>query len=250
MLNKIVAIAALVASICQAKNLSDIRKCIRLISQYERVYSIPTDVLQSIALVETGTSYQKSRHRVPWPWSINRNGVGYHFATRREAKNFLHRCIRAGEQNIDVGCMQISLKHHRKAFPSLNAALEPKHNIKYAAMLLHKHYKRLKSWQAAITHYHSSNQNLGTAYYFRVKAAKREVADAKRLIMERANLPRLAQVTKKHQHAKIGFITRLINAAQRRKTLPIAKCPGILNRILLVPSTKKTTARRQTSNAN
>lgn len=168
--------------VCHAKNLSDVKNCIKVISHYERTYAIPKDLLQSIALVETGTQYRSSYNRVPWPWTVNRNGTSHYFENKSSAKKFLRRCIRRGETNLDVGCMQINLKHHPKAFPSLSSALDPRCNVKYAAVLLSQHYKKTHSWQEAVKRYHSSNKALGKKYYSKVQVARKEVSYAKSLV--------------------------------------------------------------------
>ena len=36
-----------------------------------------------------------------------------------------------GVRNIDVDCMQINLMHHKKAFPSIEAAFDPAINVAY-----------------------------------------------------------------------------------------------------------------------
>jgi hypothetical protein len=158
-----------------ARNLKDIQRCIRLMAFYEKKYSIPKGTLHSISLVETGTCYINPRYRVPWPWTLNIEGKGQHFDTAQEAKACLHKALRKGIKNIDVGCMQINLNAHPKAFSSSKEALEPESNIRYAAELLRKKYLQLGSWSKAVRYYHSSDSFKGFRYYCSVENAKKEV---------------------------------------------------------------------------
>ena len=52
--------------------------------------------------------------------------------------------------------MQISTKFHAKKFENLNQILDPETNVKYAAGLLKELYKVHKTWNEAISRYHSS----------------------------------------------------------------------------------------------
>ena len=45
---------------------------------------------------------------------------------------------RRGVRNIDVGCMQVNLRYHPKAFKSLGQAFDPRANAAYAAGFLRK----------------------------------------------------------------------------------------------------------------
>ena len=59
-------------------------------------------------------------------------------------------------KNIDVGCMQISLKYHGQNFENFNQILDPKNNIEYAAKYLKSLHSKHKTWNEAISRYHSS----------------------------------------------------------------------------------------------
>ena len=52
--------------------------------------------------------------------------------------------------------MQISLKYHGQNFESFNQLLDPVNNIEYAALYLRSLYSRHKTWNEAISRYHSS----------------------------------------------------------------------------------------------
>ena len=63
---------------------------------------------------------------VVWPWTINVEGKGFHFKTKRDAIRFVKDQMTAGKESIDVGCMQINLKYHPDAFTSLDQAFSPR----------------------------------------------------------------------------------------------------------------------------
>lgn len=139
-------------------------KCLKLFQKYEYKYKIPGDTLHSISLNETGKIHSKKKIRMVWPWTVNVEGKGYFFDSREEAVEFVRKQIIIGKENIDVGCMQINLKHHRRAFRSLEEAFDPRYNIDYAASFLKSKYNNLQDWHEAIAHYHSATKSLGEQY--------------------------------------------------------------------------------------
>ena len=52
--------------------------------------------------------------------------------------------------------MQISLKYHGQNFKNFNQILDPENNVKYAAKFLRSLYSKHKTWNEAISRYHSS----------------------------------------------------------------------------------------------
>ncbi len=73
-----------------------------------------------------------------------------------------------GVRNIDVGCMQINLHHHPRAFDSLEEAFDPAANIAYAGTFLRRLERETRSWSRAVAYYHSKTANVGAAYRQRV----------------------------------------------------------------------------------
>ncbi len=139
-------------------------KCVSLFTYYEKKYNLPTDTLHSIALKESGVTHKVHKNIIPWPWAINVAGKGFYFDSKNQAANFLLAQLREGKKNIDVGCMQINLKYHNTNFRTINQALEPCHNIEYAAKLLQEHFEKHGNWQKAIAYYHSGHLSQGGNY--------------------------------------------------------------------------------------
>ncbi len=140
------------------------KKCSLLFRNFEKVLKIPRNTLYSIALKESGKKHTKRDIVIVWPWTVNVAGQGHYFKTKDEAIKFVKKKILAGFENIDVGCMQINLKHHINAFDSLEQAFDPQHNIAYGAKFLRDKYQQFGSWHAAIANYHSAVYERGYKY--------------------------------------------------------------------------------------
>lgn len=140
--------------------------CEPLIRRYEAAHGIPHKLLSAISLVESGRKVNGTV--IPWPWSINANGKPYVFGTKSEAISMVRKLRQLGVTSIDVGCMQVNLKQHPKAFPNLEAAFDPATNIAYAAKFLKAKKINKGSWVTAVAHYHSSTVKLNLPYKSRV----------------------------------------------------------------------------------
>ena len=133
-------------------------------ARMEEKYYIKDHLLQTISSVETGNwNYEEGRF-VSWPWTINVNGKGYRFKTKEAAIAKVKQLQSEGVESIDVGCMQVNLKYHKKAFASLDDAFNPDKNMEYGAKFLSKLYKKQGSWQKAAMAYHSKVPARGLRY--------------------------------------------------------------------------------------
>lgn len=155
--------------------------CERYFSKYEKEYTLPARLLKAISTQESGRWNSKYQKKMPWPWTINAEGKGYYFATKRQAIAKVRKLQRQGVKSIDVGCMQINLRYHPEAFQSLNQAFDPATNIAYSAELLRKHYENKESWKKAVASYHSgagaSHSERGRDYAKKVLTVWREEID-------------------------------------------------------------------------
>lgn len=141
--------------------------CRTAADKMERVRSMPPALLQAITLVETGRRGPDGSH-TPWPWTVNAEGKGFYFASKREAVWAVRRLMADGVRSIDVGCMQINLRYHPRAFTSLEEAFDPMANMAYAASFLESLHARHGEWRAAAARYHSYNPALRERYAARV----------------------------------------------------------------------------------
>lgn len=142
--------------------------CTRYLPRHEREYGIPVHLLAAIASTESGRFHKGLGLTLPWPWTINVEGKGYFFDSKQEAIEAVQKFQKAGYQSIDVGCMQVNLKHHPDAFSSLNEAFDPRYNVAYAAHFLRANYDDLGNWRSAAAAYHSRTPEYGNSYVYNV----------------------------------------------------------------------------------
>ena len=133
----------------------------------EKKYGIPPQLLSAIALTETGTRRTDITGRpvfMAWPWTINVEGRGYFFPDKAAAVARVRQLLAKGQRSIDVGCMQVNLKHHPHAFTSPERAFDPLSNVRYAAAFVSDLSDRTGSWSEAVGIYHSANPDRGDPY--------------------------------------------------------------------------------------
>lgn len=143
-------------------------QCTNYFSLYESKFKIPKHLLRAISIQESGRKLGGSDEILPWPWTINVHGEGYYFTSETEAIQKVRDLQAKGISSIDVGCMQVNLKHHPKAFRDISQAFEPQYNVAYAAKLLKSHYDRLGTWENAVASYHNAEERIGWVYLRKV----------------------------------------------------------------------------------
>ena len=150
--------------------LKESRKCSSVFSYFEKKYGLPANSLHAISLHETAKKHSRHNIVLVWPWTVmnNKEGKSYHFRTQNEAIRYVRMQFMLGNNNVDVGCMQINLKHHPEAFSSLNQAFSPRSNIAYGAYFLSENRKKLGSMERAIGRYHSATERLAAKYSYNV----------------------------------------------------------------------------------
>jgi hypothetical protein len=150
-----------------ATTIDEAGACLGLIKSAEKSQAIPEGLLKAIGFAESGRVTADGR-RVPWPWTVNAEGQGYYFETKKDAIAFVEELQARGVRVIDVGCMQVNLYYHPKAFASLDAAFEPATNVAYAARFLNELKAETDDWGVATQYYHSRTPHLGQRYAGRV----------------------------------------------------------------------------------
>ncbi|WP_270939315.1 lytic transglycosylase domain-containing protein, partial [Falsiroseomonas oryzae] len=147
------------------------RLCRAAIQAAERAAGIPAQLLMAIGRVESGRRDPETGTFHPWPWTINAEGRGQFFPTKAAAIAEVQALQARGVRSIDVGCMQVNLRHHPDAFPNLDAAFDPATNARYAARFLTELRQSRPDWQAAAAAYHSQTPEFAEPYRARVLAA-------------------------------------------------------------------------------
>ena len=123
---------------------------------FEKALNIPPYLLTAISLVETGRLNKKTNSSFAWPWTIKTRGKNYYMPSKESAISKARLLLANGIKKIDVGCMQINLYYHPKAFEDLNAAFDPEQNVGYAANFLAELNQTTISWPQAAANYHST----------------------------------------------------------------------------------------------
>jgi hypothetical protein len=144
--------------------------CLDEIAKQETVYGMPAGLLKAIARVESSGSPYGQRGK-PWPWTLNVGGAAHYYPDKASALAALEGFKSVSDVNIDVGCMQISLRHHPNAFPDLATALDPVSNVDYGALFLASLKSRSGDWMVAAGDYHSTAPGFGDTYRNLVRIA-------------------------------------------------------------------------------
>lgn len=148
--------------------------CHREISRTERLLNLPMQLLDSVALTESGRWQKAYNRRVAWPWTLNANGKGYYLNSKAEAVAKVKELQKSGISSIDVGCMQVNLYFHKDAFTSVEMALEPAYNVRYAGKFLTDLKSRHRTWSNAVGYYHSGTPERHNNYRLKVLKTWRE----------------------------------------------------------------------------
>lgn len=141
--------------------LDDRHACEAAIAAQQPGSGLPPGLLLAIAQVESGR----------WPWALNAEGASQLGSSREDAVARVRRLLARGVQSVDVGCMQINLRHHPHAFASLEEAFDPQRNVAHAIRFLRELHQRHGDWTAAVMRYHSGAPQRGEAYARRVNLA-------------------------------------------------------------------------------
>lgn len=157
------------ANTTQDSMIENSRMCLKHFSREERQNGIPKHLLFAVSSTESGRWHKSAGVALPWPWTVNAEGKGYYFDNKSDAIAAVTKFRAQGMRSIDVGCMQVNLMHHGKAFGSVSDAFDPEKNVAYAATFLRKNYEELQSWKKAVAAYHSRTESLGDNYFSMVK---------------------------------------------------------------------------------
>jgi len=157
--------------------------CAQRTAAAERAAGMPRHLLTAVSKVESGRWHAQTGEIIAWPWTVTAGGEGRFLPSKAAAIAEVERLRARGVTNIDVGCMQINLYHHPKAFDSLEQAFDPDRNVAYAIGFLRELRDRWGSWTRAVGNYHSNTPALSGRY--RAKVFKMVYAEKHRAAKQR-----------------------------------------------------------------
>jgi Transglycosylase SLT domain len=135
------------------KVLADSRICEQQMVQASALHHVPLGVLYAVGMTETGN--KGSLH----PYALNVEGKTIFTSSPQAALKQFHKSQNSGAKLIDLGCMQINHYYHGNKFSSVEAMLDPKQNVEYAALFLNDLRQREGSWTMAVARYHAGPDN-------------------------------------------------------------------------------------------
>jgi hypothetical protein len=160
----------LLAATAQAQEPGEL--CRAAIARAEQEHGIPPRLLAAIGRVESGRRDPSTGTVAPWPWAINAEARGSFLPDKAAAIAAVRVLQAQGVRSINIGCLQVNLRHHPAAFASLEEAFDPLANARYAARFLSTLQAAGRGdWMQAAAHYHSQTPHLAEAYRARVSAA-------------------------------------------------------------------------------
>jgi len=137
--------------------------CVEAAELVQSAIDAPDHLLTAIALNETGRRAPNSEV-APWPWTINVGGQGIVFANKEQAVIAAQQLLNSGTRSFDVGCMQVNVFFHPRAFTSFEEAFDPLANMMYAADYLERLQADTGSWTRAVELYHSYTEEYNQVY--------------------------------------------------------------------------------------
>jgi hypothetical protein len=204
--------------------------CRQAIEVAEREFNLPPHLLAAIARVESGRRDPATGRVDPYPWTINAEGRGSTYPSKAAGIAAVRELQAGGIRSIDIGCMQVNMRHHPNAFGSLEEAFDPLTNARYAASFLRDLMTEKQDWHMAAASYHSRNPEFAVPYLNRVLGAwNQEKRSPQSTPIEMAATGGAAAAPALPQgFGAIGGGFFLSNGAERAQVIPMAtaSAPG------------------------
>ncbi|MBP0447861.1 lytic transglycosylase domain-containing protein [Roseomonas sp. SSH11] len=209
--------------------------CRQAIEVAEREFSLPPHLLAAIARVESGRRDPATGRVDPYPWTINAEGRGSTYPTKAAGIAAVQDLQASGIRSIDVGCMQVNMRHHPRAFGTLDDAFDPLTNARYAASFLRDLMAEKQDWHAAAASYHSRNPEFAVPYLNRVLSAweqeRRSPSTTPIVVAATGDAPSTSSATTPpalpHGFGAIGGGFFLSNGAERAQVIPMAAAASL-----------------------
>ncbi|MEM9619743.1 MAG: transglycosylase SLT domain-containing protein [Pseudomonadota bacterium] len=147
--------------------------CETAAAEAERRHALPDKLLQAISIVETGRDFKGKN--AAWPWTVNIDGRGHYFKSKKEAHAFAKERATLGVGSMDIGCFQINTRWHGKSFSTIDTMFDPETTADYAASFLKSLYSEFGDWDTAVKKYHSRTKTKGERYGRKISAVMESI---------------------------------------------------------------------------
>lgn len=152
LIRKLIA-AACLSSVLASTAFAAANPCEAEILRASERYGVPAGILYAVGLTETGR--RGSLH----PNALNIGGRAVFANSPQEALREFQAARAQGIRLIDIGCMQINHHYHAEHFSNVEAMLDPRRNVDYAARFLVQLKARHRTWSMAVARYHAGPNN-------------------------------------------------------------------------------------------
>lgn len=144
--------------------------CGKYVDDIAQETNVPPEVIWAVARAESNLGKLG-----PWPWTLNFQGKGYYFKSRKEMLVFIHKKVKGHRSvNIDIGCMQLNYFYHGGKFTTIDEMTNIYKNMLVASQYLRQLYEANKRehskipenrlWGYAVGDYHSQRNLRGAQY--------------------------------------------------------------------------------------
>lgn len=140
-------------------------------------FGVPPGLLYAVALTESGQSSLSGGQFRPWPWTLNIDGNGHYYPSRRQAWAALQAVLADSHASVDIGLMQVNWRYYHTELGTPWQALEPYHNLRVAAAILHQCFARHGAWLPSAGCYHAP-RNPDRAQRYRQRVQRHWPSDA------------------------------------------------------------------------
>lgn len=147
------------------------RLCEIATAEAAAIARVPLPILRAILVAQSGAAPGDGAQDLPepWPWVVVAGPERHVFDDAADARAFALDRLRAGQDDIALGCFQIVWRWHGPAFGSIERMLDPGLNARYAADMLQSHYRRTGDWRQAAGAFHSADPALAEAFVRRLE---------------------------------------------------------------------------------
>lgn len=130
--------------------------CQDLITDAEKQYHIPKDVLFALALLNNDLHTKSNKGLgTLWPWTVTTVEKTMHLKSKNSMLIKVIENIENGQGYMYIGCMQLNL-HNRNLY-KVKSAIEPQATINFAAKRIYNLFLVHKRWNQAIRYFLSTD---------------------------------------------------------------------------------------------